>query len=112
MKTVTKLGLGVAVLAVLSPIGLLLPDLFKAGSAWGEWGSDEIGKLVGYVPAGLEKLSSLWSAALPDYAFSGWESRGLGSLSFAYVFSAIVGIALCSGLALLLGNLLSNKKKI
>ena len=72
---------------MLSPLGLLLPAHFKAGSAWGEWGADEMQKLVGYVPKGLEKLSSLWNAPMPDYAFKGWEEKPVATLSFAYIFA-------------------------
>ena len=110
MKTVTKLWIGLGLLAVISPIGLFLPDKLKAGSAWGEWGADEIKGLIGYIPGGLEKLSSVWNAVLPDYAFKGWGDKGLGQLSFAYIISAIVGIALCVGGAWLLGKLLSRKQ--
>jgi hypothetical protein len=109
MKTTTKLMIGLGALAVLSPIGLILPEIAKAGSAWGEWGADEISAVAGYVPAGLAKLSALWSAALPDYAFPGWEDKGLGSLSLAYVASAVIGIALCAGACFLLGKLLAKK---
>jgi hypothetical protein len=49
--------------------------------------------MVGYVPQGLEKLSESWSAPFPDYAFGGWEEKGLSSLSLAYIFSAVLGIA-------------------
>jgi len=110
MRTITKLWIGLGVLAVASPIGLFLPDKLKAGSAWGEWGGDEIKGLIGYIPSGLEKLSSVWNAAMPDYAFKGWEEKGLGHLSFAYIVSAAVGIALCVGGAWLLGRLLSRKQ--
>ena len=65
MKTITKFLIGLVVLIILSPLGVILPEHFKAGSAWGEWGSDEMQKLVGYVPTGLAKLSGLWSAPLP-----------------------------------------------
>ena len=111
MKTTTKLMIGLGALAVLSPIGLILPEIAKAGSAWGEWGADEISSACGYVPAGLAKLSALWSAALPDYAVPGWEDKGLGSLSLAYVASAVVGIALCAGACFLLGKLLAKKDR-
>ena len=40
MRTTSKLWLGVIILAFLSPLGLLLPEYFKAGDAWGEWGAD------------------------------------------------------------------------
>jgi cobalt/nickel transport protein len=110
MKTMTKLWIGLGILALLSPIGLYLPDKMKAGSAWGEWGADEMKGLVGYVPKGLEKLSSLWNALMPDYAFKGWEDKGLGHLSIAYIVAALLGIALCVGGAFLLGKLLAQKK--
>lgn len=56
MKTVTKLWIGLGILAVVSPLGLILPEYFKAGDAWGEWGTDTIKDLVGYTPVGLEKI--------------------------------------------------------
>jgi len=109
MKTIIKFWFAIAVLIILSPLGLILPDHFKAGSAWGEWGADEMQKLVGYVPKGLEKLSSLWSAPIPDYAFKGWEEKPLASLSLAYVFSAVIGIIICVGVVLALGKFLSKE---
>lgn len=109
MKLVNKLWTGLGVLIILSPLGLLLPEYFKAGSAWGEWGADEMQKLVGYIPKGLEKLSSLWNAPIPDYAFKGWEARPIISLCFAYILSAVIGVLLCIGIALILGKFLSKK---
>ncbi|MCK9582417.1 MAG: PDGLE domain-containing protein [Endomicrobiales bacterium] len=110
MKTITKLWIGIAILIVLSPLGLLLPDHFKAGTAWGEWGVDEIGKMTGYVPQGLAKLSELWKAPFPDYAFNGWEEKGIMHLSLAYIFSAVVGICIIAALAWLIGKLLTKKE--
>ena len=110
MRSMRKLLIGLAVLAVLSPIGLYLPDKLKAGDAWGEWGTDTIKELVGYVPQGLEKVSSLWHPLIPDYAFKGWEEKGMGHLSVAYVFSAILGIALCIGAVFVIGKFLSRKE--
>jgi len=109
MKITTKCWIGLAVLAALSPLGLILPERFKAGSAWGEWGAPDMQKLVGYIPQGLEKLSSLWSAPIPDYAFKGWEEKPLASLSLAYILSAVIGILLCVGVVLILGKLLSKE---
>ena len=109
MKVTTKLWIGIAALIVLSPLGLILPEHFKAGSAWGEWGVDEIRKLAGYVPKGLEKLSSLWKAPMPDYAFKGWQKKGLTHLSFAYVVSAILGVALIALATWLIGKCLAKK---
>jgi len=109
MKLISKLWLGLGILIIFTPLGLILPEHFKAGSAWGEWGIDEMQKLVGYVPRGLEKLSGLWSAPIPDYAFKGWEEKPIVILSFAYVLSAAIGILVCVGVVLILGKFLSKK---
>jgi len=109
MKLTTKLWIGLGVFILLSPLGLVLPDHFKAGSAWGEWGSDEIQKMVGYVPQGLAKLGELWMAPMPDYAFKGWEEKGLTHLSFAYVVSAILGVALIAATTWAIGKCLAKK---
>jgi len=110
MKTITKLWILIAVLAVLAPIGLFLPECFKAGSAWGEWGIEEIGKLFGYVPGGMERMSSLWNSPIPDYSFKGWEGKPLSSLSLAYIFSAVTGVLITAGIVFLVGKFFSDKK--
>jgi len=81
------LWITLAVLVVLSPIGLLAP-----GTAWGEWGAEEITAL-GFpsIPSGMAKLSTLWSAPLPDYDLS-----DIGNSSVAYILSAITGIIVVS----------------
>ena len=107
MTITKKLWIGIGVLIILTPLGLILPDYFKAGDAWGEWGSDTIQKLVGYVPQGIKKLSNLWNAPLPDYSFKGWEDKGMAHLSFAYIIAAIVGIAVISGIVFFLGKFLA-----
>ena len=106
MKITTKFWILLGVLILLSPLGLILPDHFKAGSAWGEWGSDEVKELVGYVPAGLKKLGGLWDAPIPDYAIKGWEEKGLSHLSLAYILSGILGAALVVLVVWLMGKIL------
>lgn len=110
MKTTTKLWIGMGVLILFSPLGLILPKYFKAGDAWGEWGADTIKELVGYIPQGLEKFSSFWSAPIPSYAFKGWEEKGLGSLSISYIASAVIGILITACIILFIGKLLSKKE--
>ncbi len=100
MKTITKLWIFIAVLAIFAPIGLVIPEYFKAGSAWGEWGPDEIRELIGYVPKGLEKLSDIWAAAIPDY----------GTSTISYIISAVLGIIIVAGLTFLAGKLLGKKE--
>jgi len=110
MKTITKLWILIIILVILVPIGLILPEYFKAGAAWGEWSPEEIGVFIGYVPKGLERLSSFWHAPIPDYAFKGWEGRSIGSLSLAYVISAIAGIVVTVGIVFLIGKFLGKKE--
>ncbi len=111
MKIVTKLWIGIGVLVIASPLGLILPERFKAGDAWGEWSIEGIRGLVGYVPAGLKKLSAAWKAPLPGYLFAGWEEKGLPHLSFAYILSAIAGAGIILAIVLLIGKILAKKGK-
>lgn len=73
----------VIVLAVLVPLGLL-----ASGTPWGEWGKEELGELLGYVPSGVEKFEGAWKGALPDY---GQEAEG--GRAVLYVLSALGGSA-------------------
>ncbi len=90
------LWFGIAILMVLSPAGLI-----AAGGAWGEWSAQDfadpaarqaISRASGGVappaaaPAGLQRLSGLWSPLIPDYAPGFVGDRALG-----YVASAIMG---------------------
>ncbi len=109
MKITTKLWIGIAVLIILSPLGLIFPERFKAAGAWGEWGTDQIHSLVGYIPKGLAKIASLWNAPMPDYAFKGWEEKGLPHLSIAYIISAVIGVIIIVVVALIIGRILSKK---
>jgi hypothetical protein len=102
-----KLWIGIAILVMLLPAGLILPELLKAGGAWGEWGVEEIEKIAGYVPHGLKKLSELWEAPIPDYAFLGWD-KGLKSY-IGYIFSGIIGAALVIGVSILIGKIFTGK---
>ena len=72
-------------LVVLTPMGLLAP-----GTAWGEWGREELSNLgLGYIPAGFDQWSTLWSAPIPDYDIPFFDNP-----TVAYIFSAILGVAL------------------
>jgi len=75
-------------LIFLSPLGLL-----AAGTAWGEWGSDEIssvvsgGNALGFVPKGMANGFS-FNAIMPDYSIGGIPEP------LAYILSAVAGVAL------------------
>lgn len=71
-----------SVLIVASPLGLLAP-----GTAWGEWGTQELTKRgLSSIPAGLQKLSGLWGAP-----FAGYNLPVLGNVSLGYLFSGMTG---------------------
>jgi cobalt/nickel transport system permease protein len=93
---------GLAALVVITPVGLLAP-----GTAWGEWGGEELTKLgLSFVPKGLAQLSGLWSAPMPDY-----DIPILGNANIAYVLSAVVGMLITIGVVWLFTILLTNGKK-
>lgn len=110
MTLIKKLLIGLFVFIILSPLGLILPDHFRAGDAWGEWSPDELQKMIGYIPQGIVHLSDLWKAPMPDYSFKGWEDKGLAHLCFAYIIAAIVGMAVISAIIFLLGKMLARKE--
>ncbi|MDD6258759.1 MAG: cobalt transporter CbiM [Erysipelotrichaceae bacterium] len=84
-ETKTSKGL----IALLTVIVLAVPSgLLAEGTAWGEWGADEIASTgAGYVPAGM-KNGFEWHALLPDYSMSGVPDW------FGYILSAVIGTAL------------------
>jgi cobalt/nickel transport protein len=98
------------VLAVLTPAGLYLPQVLKAGSAWGEWGVDEVKRMIGYSPAGMERDSGRWKAPLPEYALPGEGKAPLSRRSLSHVLSAIVGIAGCGAGGYLLARWLKRRQ--
>ncbi len=103
-----KLWIGIGILALLSPLGLLIPALFGAGGAWGEWGLDEIKKLMGYVPEGMKHHAENWKAPLPDYTVPG-QGRGLLGESMGYLLTAIIGVAAVAGVMYLIVRLIGRK---
>jgi cobalt/nickel transport system permease protein len=86
-------------LAFATPVGLL-----ASGTAWGEWGVDELKNLgLGFIPQGLQKFEGWWPAPLPDYGLP-----RMGAV-IGYILSAFVGIALVTFLLWMLGRWLSRK---
>jgi cobalt/nickel transport system permease protein len=94
-------SIGLFFLILLTPIGLLAP-----GTAWGEWGREELAALgLGYIPTGFDKWSSLWRAPIPDYNLPFLDNPAL-----VYLFSAVLGVVLTSGFFLFLSALLKKLK--
>lgn len=88
-----RLWWGLLVLAVASPLGILLPLLFDAEEPWGEWSSATLHKALGYVPEGLKHTADIWKVPLPGYG-TGSESASVAVQAVWYVVSALVGILL------------------
>jgi cobalt/nickel transport system permease protein len=83
-KSQRNLAVGLLLLIILTPLGLL-----AAGTAYGEWAPEELKAKVGFVPPGLEKLSGIWNAPIPDYSFPGLNPV------IGYILAAVVGVLLC-----------------
>ena len=110
MTEYRKLWVALIVLALVSPVGLYLPEVMKAGAAWGEWGMDEIKQMIGYVPAGMKRTAGLWKAPIPAYALPGQGSAPLSLRSLSYVLSAVLGIGACGGGAYILARWLGRRE--
>jgi cobalt/nickel transport system permease protein len=100
-KPLRWLWAGFAALVLLTPIGVLAP-----GTAWGEWGAEELKSTLGFVPAGLEKVGGLWTALMPDYAPAFIKNPLVG-----YLFAAVVGSLIVIGVTWGIASLLARKTK-
>ena len=90
-------------MALLTPLGVLLPEKFKAEEAWGEWGTEKLEKLIGYVPEGLRRLADFWKAPIPDYNFGG-EGASLTLQAVSYIVSGLLGIGVCAFIVFLISR--------
>lgn len=83
-----KLWWGLGALIVLSPLGLL-----ASGTAWGEWGLDEMEDKLGFIPQGMSRLSESWHALVPDYGIPGLDQTFFQSAA-VYIISALIGLVI------------------
>lgn len=70
--------IGIVILA--TPLGLL-----ANGTAWGEWGREEIKNLIGFVPKGMEK-GLQFNSPISGYSFGAFNRY------YGYILSALVGV--------------------
>ncbi len=99
------------VLLVLTPLGLL-----AAGTAWGEWGAADFADPAArqaiqaasrgqapppVAPQGIARLSSAWTAPLPDYAPPFLRSAAVGYLLSAMFGTGMVILAVAGMAAIL-----------
>lgn len=92
-------------MALLSPLGML-----AEGTAWGEWGGEELQTVLGYVPQGMAKASGLWNAWLPDYSLEALGTGTAGGIA-GYLLSAVIGSLLSYYIILLLIKPLAQQPK-
>lgn len=92
MPGLRPLWAALVLLVILTPIGLI-----ASGTPWGEWGAEELGRLVGFVPSGMEGLEGAWRGAAPEY--------GAGHGALGYIVSAAAGSAGAVFLIYLAGRL-------
>jgi cobalt/nickel transport system permease protein len=104
-RTVRPLWMGLAVLMVLTPLGIL-----AAGTAWGEWSTRDFSNVQVrekmaqesqnaapplQPPRGLKRLASLWTAPFPQYAPSFVRRPAVGyGLSAMFGSGAIILVSL------------------
>ena len=79
-KKMKPLYVIIGILVLATPLGLL-----ASGTAWGEWGAEEIQELIGFVPKGMEN-GFQFNSLIPDY--------NLGNVAeyIGYIISAALGV--------------------
>ncbi len=104
MKGIHRLWLGIGILVILTPLGLI-----ARGSAWGEWGAGEIRALIGFVPEGMASIHGIWKGIMHGYSIPDWGG-GMGAV-FGYIVSAITGVLIVAGTTYAISRLLSSRKR-
>jgi len=86
-----KLWIGLAVMALISPLGVILPQKLNSVGAWGEWDVETLQRMLGYVPEGMRRMANLWNAPVGGYNFSD-EHAALVTKVISYVLSGMIGL--------------------
>lgn len=109
-RSTRPLWIGLAALMILTPLGLL-----AGGTAWGEWKPQDFAdasmreqiaaassnqRLPDVAPVGLQWLSDIWTAPIPDYA-----PPFMRSTQFGYILSAVFGSGIIIALFLAVGSI-------
>jgi len=92
-----KLWIALGILALLAPLGMLAP-----GTAWGEWGIEELEEMGVVIPTGLQRFSDIHPFVLiPDYSLP-QLGEAFWVQAVVYILSGLAGIGICVGLVYLL----------
>jgi hypothetical protein len=104
-----KLWIWLLVMASLSPLGIFLPHYFMAEGAWGEWSSEKLKEMIGFVPAGLERLADLWKAPIAGYNLAG-EDASIWAQALVYIVSGILGILIVGCIVYILARVIKSNE--
>ncbi len=93
-RDLKRVGTAFTALAVVAPLGLIAP-----GFAYGEGSVEDVKTAFGYVPKGLQDLSSVFSAPLGGYnlplPFFSDANAELWHAAIGYEITGILGMFLC-----------------
>ena len=93
-RSMKRVGTAFVALAIIAPLGLIAP-----GFAYGEGSAADVQAAFGYIPKGLQDLSSVFSAPLAGYdlplPFFGGANRELWHAAIGYEVAGIIGMLLC-----------------
>lgn len=96
-----RIWAALGVLVLLTPLGL-----YATGTAFGEWGADELFRRFGWISEGFARFGNTWPHALfPDYTIPGLSQIGAAA-ALEYVISALIGVLLVLAGLWLIGRLL------
>jgi cobalt/nickel transport system permease protein len=93
VSKIKSLYIIIGILVLVTPLGLL-----SKGTAWGEWSTEEIKNLVGFVPKGMAE-GIRFNSPIQDYNF------GLLKEYFGYILSALVGVTIILIIFKILGKI-------
>lgn len=92
----------------LTPLAFLVAERLNFGSAWGEWGSEELQKMFGFAPEGLKRHEAIFGKApMPDYSLP--EGIKIPK-SIAYLLSGVVGVFLLLLIFYLVSKMISRSE--
>jgi hypothetical protein len=81
------------VLAFLTPLGVILPRVFRSEEAWGEWDAGYLRAVLGYAPERLARGIHIWHAPAAGYSLP-TGAACFGSQLVSYLVSGLLGLLL------------------
>ena len=103
-----RVGTAFTALAVIAPLGLIAP-----GFAYGEGSTEDVEAAFGYVPQGLQDLSSIFSAPFAGYnlplPFFSDANAQLWQAAIGYEIAGIIGVLLIGAVIVLIARLIRGR---